>query len=388
MELIRSALGTVPIFSQLLRLQAWFPRDGRGRDQAEYGPVTRLKADPPIARRFAPLGCLAALAFLCCGSIGEPLPPLLHIPERAEGLTARQTTAGIVLEWTPPVRTAEAMPLRDALRFVIHRLALSRPDEVVSAERFERESLEVGSLDGREPGDDAAGERLRVRLDFPQATEKSFVYAIRAEGRRGRSLGFSNFAVIEVVKGPGEPGRPSLTPSPEGILVEWAAAEHATSYRVLRGSDPAKELTEIGTADGTQFLDTWFAWDQRYVYRVRSLRRSFTGAAEGPLGPSAEVVAEDVFPPAPPRELRAVPTESSVELSWQPNTERDLAGYRVYRERGTAASTEVGSDEALTAPRYSDGAVERGETYRYAITAVDRKGNESGASPGVVVVVP
>ena len=280
------------------------------------------------------------------------------------------------------------MPLRDALRFAIHRLALSRPDEIVSAERFERESREVGSLEGREPGHDAAGDRHRFTVDLPQPAEKSFAYGVRAEGRRGRSLGFSNLAVIEVVEGPGEPGRPTLTPSPEGILVAWEAAERATSYRVLRGSDPAEELTEIGTADGTQFLDSRFAWGERYSYRVRSLRRSFTGAAEGPLSLNAEVVAEDVFPPAPPRELRAVPTESSVELSWQPNTERDLAGYRVYRERGTAASTEVGSDEALTAPRYSDGAVERGETYRYAITAVDRKGNESGASPGVVVVVP
>ena len=374
--------------SPLLRLSAWFPGDGHGRGKKEWSLVAKRKAGLPIARRFAPLGCLAALALLSCGSIGEPLPPLLHIPERAEGLTARQTTAGIVLEWTPPVRTAEAMPLRDALRFAIHRLALSRPDEIVSAERFERESREVGSLEGREPGHAAAGDRLRFTVDLPQPAEKSFAYGVRAEGRRGRSLGFSNLAVIEVVEGPGEPGRLTLTPSPEGILVEWAAAEHATSYRVLRGSDPAEELTEIGTADGTQFLDTQFAWDQRYVYRVRSLRRSFTGAAEGPLSLNAEVVAEDVFPPAPPRELRAVPTESSVELSWQPNTERDLAGYRVYRARGTAASTEVESDEALTAPRYSDGAVERGATYRYAITAVDRKGNESGASPGVVVVVP
>ena len=387
MELIRSVLGAVPIFSQLLGLPGWFPRDGHGRGEKERGLVARRKPGAPIARRFASLCCLAALALLSCGSIGEPLPPLLHIPERAAGLTARQTTAGIVLEWTPPVRTAEAMPLREALRFAIHRLALSRPDEIVSAERFERESWEVGSLEGREPGDAAAGEQLRFTVDLPQPAEQSFTYGVRAEGRRGRSLGFSNLAVIEVVEGPGGPGRPTLTPSPEGILVEWEAAEHATSYRVLRGSDRAEELTEIGTADGDQFLDSRFAWGERYIYRVRSLRRSFTGAAEGPLSPNAEVVAEDVFPPAPPRELRAVPTESSVELSWESNTEPDLAGYRVYRAEGTAPPR-AATEGLSTTPRSTDQAVERGRTYRYAVSAVDQKGNESPASGETTVVVP
>ncbi len=382
MELIRPALGTAPFFAQILRL----PGDGPGRNDEKLS-VAKRKAGTPIARCFAALCFLVGLTSLSCGSIGEPLPPLLHIPERAEGLTARQTTEGIVLEWTPPVRTTEAMPFRAALRFAIYRLALGRPDEVVSAERFERESLEVGSLDGREPGDDAAGERLQVTLEVPQAAERSFAYGVRAEGRRGRSLGFSNFAVIELLEGPGEPGRPSLTPSPEGILVEWAAAEHATSYRVLRGTDPSEDLTEIGTADGTRFLDRQFAWDERYVYRVRSLRRSFTGAAEGPLSASAEVVAEDIFPPAPPRELRAVPTESSVELSWQPNTEGDLAGYKIYRGRGTAG-LQTATDGLLTTPGSTDQAVERGQTLRYAVSAVDQKGNESAHSEPITVEVP
>ena len=327
------------------------------------------------------------MAFLCCGSIGEPLPPLLHIPERAESLTARQTTEGIVLEWIPPLRTVEAMPLRDTLSFAIHRLALGRPDEIVSAERFERDSVEVGSIEGREPGDEAAGKRYRITLDLPEPAEKSFAYGVRATGRRGRSLGFSDLTVIEVVAAPGEPGRPTLTPGPEGIQVEWEAAENASSYRVLRGAGRADELMEIGTAESTRFLDAHFTWEERYFYRVGSLRRSFSGVAEGPLSRSAEVTAEDVFPPAPPRELRAVPTESSVELSWRPNAERDLAGYRVYKAEGTE-DPQPTSDELLTTPSSTDKAIDRGREYRYAVSAVDQKGNESAVSEKITVVAP
>ena len=324
---------------------------------------------------------------LSCGSISEPLPPLLHIPERAEALTALQTTEGIVLEWTPPGRTTEAMPLRHSLTFAIHQLALDRPDENISPQRFEREGREVASLEGPDPRDPAASDRLRLTLDLPQPPENSFAYGVRALGRRGRSLGFSNLAIIEVVEGPGQPGRPTLTPGAEGILVEWAAADRATSYRVLRGSDPAAELTQVGVADKTQFFDTQFAWDTSYVYRVRSLRRTFTGAAEGPLSPAAEVVAEDIFPPIPPRELRAVATETSVELSWRPNEEPDLAGYRLYRAEGTGElPAETG--KLLTTPGATNRAVERGRAYRYAVTAIDQKGNESALSQPLTVDVP
>ena len=371
----------------LLRLPTLFPRRDDGRGDADRNPGSRRRAARRFTSRFAVPGSFAALAWLSCGSISEPLPPLLHIPERAEALTALQTTEGIVLEWTPPGRTTEAMPLRHSLRFAIHQLVLDRPGENISAERFERESREVASLEGPEPADPAAGDRLRITLELPPPDETSFAYGVRALGRRGRSMGLSNLAVIEVVEGPGEPGRPTLTSKPKGILVEWGAAERATSYRVLRGSDPPGELTELGTVDKTQFFDTQFAWDKNYVYRVRSLRRTFTGAAEGPLSARAQIVTEDVFPPIPPRELRAVTTETSVELAWQPNEESDLAGYHLYRAEGTGELlAETG--KLLTTPAATNRAVERGRAYRYAVTAIDQKGNESALSEPLTVEVP
>ena len=372
--------------SELFPVSTWFLNS---RDQRENrrGFVAQSFSGLSRGRLIAGASCLASWIFLSCGSIGEPLPPLLHIPGRAEGLSVKQTAEGIVLEWTPPLRTTEAMPLRYAPRFAIHRLTLSRPDETVSLERFERESREVASVEGREVGEPAAGGRLGVTLELPRPRESSFVYGVRVEGRRGHSAGFSNLAAIEVVEGPAKPGRPTLTLRPEGILVEWEDAARASSYQVLRGSDAAGEPTLSATVDGTRFLDRRFVEGERYVYRVRSLRSAFTGDAEGPLGPGAEIAAEDVFPPAPPRGLTAVPTDSGVELSWRLSTEPDLAGYRVYR--GTGTGPIAGEREELLAnPRFADRGVLRGETYRYVVTAVDRAGNESEASEAVRVAAP
>ncbi len=69
-------------------------------------------------------------------------------------------------------------------------------------------------------------------------------------------------------------------------------------------------------------------------------------------------------------------------VSWQPNNEKDLAGYRVYH--GTA-SRSYGAPEAVakTTTCCSFDGLAKGTTYYFAVTAVDTSGNESGYSAEV-----
>ena len=82
-------------------------------------------------------------------------------------------------------------------------------------------------------------------------------------------------------------------------------------------------------------------------------------------------------PPAPPAGLNAATAPNSIEISWEGNTEPDLAGYRVYRSTGAGPFEKIGD---LVVPSYSDRAVEHGKTYRYAVSAIDKSGNESARS--------
>ena len=69
---------------------------------------------------------------------------------------------------------------------------------------------------------------------------------------------------------------------------------------------------------------------------------------------------------------------SQIKLAWDPNTEPDLAGYKVYF--GTASRTygppiDVGNITKFTLPGLSPG-----QTYYFAVTAYDTSDNGSGPS--------
>ena len=108
---------------------------------------------------------------------------------------------------------------------------------------------------------------------------------------------------------------------------------------------------------------------------------------------SAPVTAtlHDVFPPAVPKGLLAAafPLQQgdgvAVDLVWQPNGETDLAGYNVYRQTqgvdGTAGGSSMKMNTvALSVLVFHDASVVRGQGYRYTVTAIDAKGNESAPS--------
>jgi fibronectin type 3 domain-containing protein len=101
-----------------------------------------------------------------------------------------------------------------------------------------------------------------------------------------------------------------------------------------------------------------------------------------------------VFPPGVPAGLAAVATAASegvpasIDLSWQPDAEADVAGYRVYRREGEGAWQRIAGERPVVGPAFHDVDVQAGHSYTYAVTAVDERGNESGRSAGASEMVP
>ena len=77
---------------------------------------------------------------------------------------------------------------------------------------------------------------------------------------------------------------------------------------------------------------------------------------------------------------------AQVTLAWDPNTESDLAGYRVHF--GTASGNYSVHTDVHTVITYTVTGLADGQTYYFAVSANDASGNESGYSNEVSYSVP
>jgi predicted phage tail protein len=74
------------------------------------------------------------------------------------------------------------------------------------------------------------------------------------------------------------------------------------------------------------------------------------------------------------------PTQTTATLSWQPNTEADLAGYKVYRATSSGAYGAPIATLQGNVTQYVSSGLQLGTTYFFVVTAYDREGNESAFS--------
>ena len=307
--------------------------------------------------------------------MGEPLPPLLNIPESSHALAGRQTERGIILQWTWPETTTEGMPFTDLARFAIHFMQSTAPQRL-SPDDFAIQSkwlhsVDAADLDGLGPGDP-----VQVTLNPQPFLGETLVLGVRAESRRGRSAGFSNLLVIQVLAPPAAPEAPQLTVTADAIELQWPAVPGARSYRIHRRAQGQSEFQPLAITAGTTFRDPQFTWEETYVYRVQSLTGSPDYEVAGGTSPPAQIAAYDAFPPSAPNDLRVVAGLDSIELSWEPGPEPDLAGYRLRRTADNATPA-VLTPEPIPTIHFTDRQVRRGVSYRYELTALDLNNNES-----------
>ena len=124
------------------------------------------------------------------------------------------------------------------------------------------------------------------------------------------------------------------------------------------------------------------ALGRAHCYIVRAQR----GPVMSEPSPRVCVTPVDAAPPAPPGGLAAVPSEGSISLIWEPNSELDLAGYLVLRSEPGDATLRQLTEAPIAEARYRDTTVQPGRRYIYSVVAVDSQlplPNVSAESPRV-----
>ena len=353
------------------------PEEENHQDRRGVCPQTtrrdRERPGPEPVYLVIRIGSLLLAALLCgaCGYIGEPLPPALNLPARVTDLTAVQRGGRILIQFTMPVLTTEAMPVRDTPQVDLRVGA-------VGAHFNESEWLDHST---RLPDQ---GKQTKYEASAAGFSGQTVVVAVRLLNDRDKTAGWSNFVQLSVAAPLARPAEVTARAVAQGVELSWTG--DAPLFRVYRKDSPTTDFAPLGDAKASPYVDATAEFGKPYSYFVQGLQSTGKNASESDVSDTVAITPKDVFPPAVPANPRAILGATTVELSWDRNTESDLAGYRVFRAQGDGPFT-LAADK-LSAPSYSDRQVQRGTRYRYAISAFDLNGNESARSAPVDAVLP
>jgi hypothetical protein len=145
-----------------------------------------------------------------------------------------------------------------------------------------------------------------------------------------------------------------------------------------------------GPLEETAYLDTTVTIGDSYTYRIRVVLSEGRPYSEGPDSPAITLVAHDRFAPSAPEGLVAVQEGLAVRLFWDPNPERDIRGYRVYRKveiEGRESSWIRIGDDPIARPSYLDTDAAVGQRLTYRVTAIDRASPANESAPSATQVV-
>jgi len=386
----------------------------------------------PIRQAVTSLAGLALL--LGCARPGPPRAPSLHIPAVVTDLTAARSGDTVELRFTAPTRASDTVPLPAGdLRGVLCRqLGPATPGACVAVTGIHitivaKAPPQAIHLEDTLPAALTTGppSLLSYRVQFFNAKGASVgesepaysvagaaptpIAGLTASGaRNGIVLSWTPVATEDDVLlertdlAPSKP-RPTTNPDtkPRTVTTPRRNAKHAVATPERTESASVLWLQANADAATGRTLDTTV--DPETPYQYRALRRRTvklggrTLELRSALSPPQQITLQEIYAPAAPSGLNvaayfdrsaATPT-FAVDLIWQPVDDdtrtAPLAGYNIYRETLDPQNNVIAPSTRLNAtpnplPSFHDTTAKPTDRYRYRITAIDTKGNESPAA--------
>jgi hypothetical protein len=291
-----------------------------------------------------------------CGKEAPPLPPFIRIPESIKDLAATQSGYNLVLTWTNPGKNIDGSPARNLARVQLRR------DEAILA------TLEVTG----------AGQPQSYVIPVGPVLDGRRTFTALAETTQGKMSMISNSAAITPVDVPGAIRQLRALVDQRRTVLQWEKpAEHpelADAYIVVRSDHPSEPQTVMDT----RYVDDEYEAEKVVTYQVTPARRVGGNTISG-VGPeSISFTVQDRMPPQVPTGLDIVQSDTGTYLTWEPNSETDLAGYHVFRSDGANGEFRPVLDRLVATNAFFDPSARPGQFYR--VSAVDEFGNESAMS--------
>jgi hypothetical protein len=378
--------------------------------------------------RLIPIFYLLFSVFLLygCAAPGEPIERKPPTPTPVTDLTVAQSGNNVILTFTLPRDSVEKREILKPISVDVYRNfeiapPANSPSAIASANPALLLTIPPAMVDRY-----MVQGRVRFVDSLPPedfaSSGREAVYLVRTFVSPKKLSANSNVAALAVYP----PANPISDLKAEftraGVTLSWTPPEktvigtapNIALYRVYRTEmDSATNAGTNSSAPGSSenlnpripfariaepacppYTDTQTVLGKTYTYSVRSVAQHPGVQLESLDSNFATITPKDVFPPPAPQNLVVafVPAVDGapayLDLSWSSSAATDIAGYNVYRNDEPSRPGTRLNPELLLTPAFRDMNVLPGHTYFYNVTAVDRSGNESPASPPASGSIP
>ncbi|MBL7987317.1 MAG: hypothetical protein JNJ94_04570 [Chlorobi bacterium] len=295
----------------------------------------------------------------------EITPGSAELPPPPQSLAVEEFGGTARLMWAPPSR-GEVTELR------IYRI-----DMTAQEKEFRQVSPALSATRFR------AGEWVDISVE----EGSQYRYFARTVGANGLESPTSDTVAYRAADAtpPAPPTGVVAVADTGSITIRWEPNRERDllGYQIERSSDDARIsrlLLNDSIITATSILDRLPRQSETsYGYVVTAIDRSYNRSK-----PSAMIFARmpDVAPPTAPTIAGLEVNDGKATVRWMPNSERDVARYRVYRsndERRKPQRVGETSGSEFTEPLAGDG------RYFYSLSAVDSSGNEGAQSQPVAI---
>lgn len=302
-----------------------------------------------------------------CGVKGPPLEPVLKIIPPVENAKFYQKGIFLFAEISFPRSYSDGTPLEIKKVRTYYNFYPSR--KRVDLNRFLKEAIS----EEKKLADERSFILKKEIKIFPQ----DFKMLIFYWDSRGKKSQTSRLFEFEIKEPPKPPRNLKGEVDEDGIHLRWEVEKTLKNLGFFLYFSDGKDFKRANHEPlvNNEFVFKDFTWDKEYRFKVSSVSEKFY---ESDDSEEISVIPVDKFPPPAPKNLVAIPEEGFILLKWEKVEIDDLEKYNVYRE-------ENGTRELLTLngtkeTKFEDRTGGKGKIYKYFVTAVDKKGNESGQS--------
>jgi len=341
--------------------------------------------------RLRPLGLgLPLLALLAlqtaCGRKTLPIPPQDAVPEAITDLQYRQDENQVTLAWTYPDRTTVGSELPGLKSFLILRAVVPEEDYCPSCPLTFSSAIEVEAqaaiTDPKKRRAHYSEPILRPRHRYLYRVQSKAGWRLVSDDSNTVSF-FWDAPTVAPTELVAEAGDGQVVLRWQGVtqLVNGEEIKGPVAYQVYRGSND-DDLSPLAEAVSTEsFTDAGLINDRPYHYLVRAVRQingsRLIGLASRPL----TIAPLDLTPPLPPRGLTAVVTSGGVKLLWERASEKDLAGYRVWRRLPNQTSPQLIGEVDRAEISFFDPLPQAEDGCSWAVTAFDKATPPNESTP-------